>query len=169
VVLLDQITKSWAVSYLTGKPSVPVIGEFLQLTLVYNEGGALGTRLGPSAYYLVMAIIVLPIILFYLYRNRHLPFIAIPMAFLAAGAIGNLIDRINLGKVVDFVDFDFFHIHLWYYQLDRFWAFNVADASISCSIAFLIIYTLFFQKPPLPEVAPSPAGDPPQPPADKHT
>jgi signal peptidase II len=154
----------WAVGALTGRPPVQVLGDFLQFTLVYNEGGALGTRLGPSAYYLIMAIIVLPILLFYLYRNRLLPMISIPLSFLSAGALGNLIDRIYLGKVVDFVDFDFFNIRLGDYVLDRFWAFNVADASISCSIAFLVVYTLFFHKPAPPESIQ--ADVPPQPPLD---
>jgi signal peptidase II len=150
VVVLDQITKVWAVGSLTDRPPVQVLGSFFQFTLVYNEGGALGTRMGPSTYYLIMAIIVLPIILVYLYRNRHTPLLSLPLAFLAAGALGNLIDRIRLGKVVDFVDFDMFDIHIGDYFLDRFWAFNIADASISCSIAFLIVYTMFFHKP-LPE------------------
>jgi len=90
--------------------------------------------------------------------------ISIPLSFLSAGALGNLIDRIYLGKVVDFVDFDFFDIHLGDYVLDRFWAFNVADASISCSIAFLVVYTLFFHKPAPAETLP--ADDSPQTPSD---
>lgn len=134
------MTKLWAVASLTGQPSLRVIGDFLMFSLVYNQGGAMGTQVGPSIYYLVMAIIVLPFVLYYVYRNLAHRAISWPLSFIAAGAIGNLIDRIRLGSVVDFVDVDFFNIDFLGFQMDRFWVFNVADASISCAIVFLIVY-----------------------------
>ena len=109
----------------------------------------MGTRIGPSAYYLVMAFIVLPFVLYYIYRNRYSQVITLPLAFIAGGAIGNLIDRIRFGQVVDFIDVDFFDISIGSFQLDRWWTFNVADSAISCAIVFLIIH-MFFQKKALP-------------------
>jgi len=138
VVAVDQVTKIWAVAQLTGKAPIEVLGTFFQLTLVYNEGGAMGTRLGPSLSYLIVALVILPVLLFYIYRNLQTRIVAIPLAFIAAGAIGNLIDRIRIGKVIDFLDFDFFDIE--FLSLQRFWAFNIADAAISCAIVFLLIY-----------------------------
>ncbi|MEW5797067.1 MAG: signal peptidase II [Candidatus Zixiibacteriota bacterium] len=145
VVIADQATKLWAVAYLADKTSVSIIGDFLMFTLVYNEGGAMGTQIGPSAYYLVMALIVLPFVGYYIYRHRYMPAISLPLAFIAGGAVGNLIDRIRLGQVVDFIDVDFFDISIGSFQLDRWWTFNVADSCISCSIVFLLAY-MFVQR-----------------------
>jgi signal peptidase II len=114
-------------------------------SLVYNQGGAMGTQIGPSVYYLVMAIIVLPFVLYYIYRNRSYRAISLPLSFIAAGAIGNLIDRIRLGSVIDFIDVDFFNIDFMGIRMDRFWVFNVADASISCAIVFLIAYIFIYR------------------------
>lgn len=150
VVLVDQATKLWAVASLTGQPPVKVFGDFLMFTLVYNEGGAMGTRIGPSTYYLIMALVVLPFVFYYIFHNRHTTAMSLPLAFIAGGAIGNLIDRIRLGQVVDFIDVDFFNISIGSFQLDRWWTFNVADSAISCSIVFLIIHMFFQHKEPRP-------------------
>jgi signal peptidase II len=163
VILADQSTKLWAVSNLTEHTPVRVLGDFLMFSLVYNQGGAMGTRLGPSVYYLIMALIVLPVVLYYLYRNRQFPAISLPLAFIAGGAIGNLIDRIRLGQVIDFIDVDFFDISLGSFYLERWWTFNIADACISCSIVFLIAH-MFIQRRDL-DSASSAQGEP-EPPAD---
>lgn len=151
MVLLDQTTKHWAVTSLSGHSPVKVLGDFLMFTLVYNEGGAMGTRFGPSLYYLIMALVVLPFVLYYIYHNRHTQAMSLPMAFIAGGAIGNLIDRIRFGQVVDFIDVDFFNISIGSFQLDRFWTFNVADSAISCAIVFLLIHMFFQRKEPRPD------------------
>ena len=79
------------------------------------------------------------------YTNyRWIPELTMPLALIAGGAIGNIIDRLRFGKVVDFLDFDFFDINLFGYQIDRWWTFNIADAVISCSIIFLLIRLIFF-------------------------
>jgi signal peptidase II len=150
VVLLDQLTKLWAVTALFGQPPLRILGDFLMFSLVYNEGGAMGTRLGPSTYYLIMALVVLPFVLYYIYRNRQTPVISFPLAFIAGGATGNLIDRIRFGQVIDFIDVDFFNISIGSFQLDRWWTFNLADSAISCAIVFLIIHMFFQRKEPRP-------------------
>jgi len=146
VIVLDQVTKIWAVSALSGQPSVRILGDFLMFTLVYNEGGAMGTRLGPSASYMIMAFVVLPFLLYYIYRNRNDLMFSLPLSCIAGGAVGNLIDRIRFGKVIDFVDADFFDIHLLDFHMNRFWVFNVADAAISCSIVFLLVFLFWSHK-----------------------
>jgi len=140
VVIADQASKLWALSNLAEHTSQSVLGEFLKFSLVYNEGGAMGTRLGPSGYYLVTALFILPIVFYYIYRNREVPLISIPMALIGGGAIGNLVDRIRLGRVVDFIDVDFFDVSVGNFHLYRWWTFNVADAAISCAIVFLLIH-----------------------------
>ena len=137
---VDQATKLWALNNLTEHTPEPVLGSFLMFSLVFNEGGAMGTRLGPSAYYLGMALLILPLVVFYLYRNRRTPVVSAPLALIVGGAGGNLIDRIRLGRVIDFIDVDFFDISLRSFQLHRWWTFNIADAAISCAIVFLAIH-----------------------------
>lgn len=113
-------------------------------SLVFNEGGAMGTALGPSVFYLVLTLLVMPFIFYYLWRSRYELAVAVPLALVCGGAIGNLTDRIRLGRVVDFIDVDVPDISLFGFQLTRFWTFNVADAAISCAIAYLFI-RLFIQ------------------------
>ena len=112
------------------------------LTLVYNQGGALGTDLGSSVYYTIIALILLPVTGFYLYRFRHERRFSWPLALIIGGALGNLVDRLRLGRVVDFIDVDFFDIG--FLGISRWWTFNVADAAISCAIVYLLVVTFFF-------------------------
>ncbi len=156
-VAVDQLTKMWAVQYLADKTSVEVLGRFFMLTLVYNEGGAMGTSLGSSTYYLISSLLILGFVLYYLVVNTRVPHIAYPLAFTAGGAIGNIIDRIRLGKVIDFLDVDFFDINLFGYHLERWWTFNVADAAISCSIVFLLLTLFVFRHKPTAEPLAAPA------------
>ncbi|UCG62500.1 MAG: signal peptidase II [Candidatus Zixiibacteriota bacterium] len=149
VVIVDQVTKLWAISTLSEQPVRQVLGNFFMLSLVYNEGGAMGSNFGSPAYYLATSILILLFILYYIYTHRTSLMLTLPLALIAGGAIGNIIDRLRFGKVVDFLDFDFFDINLFGYQIDRWWTFNIADAVISCSIIFLLVRLIFFhqQKP----------------------
>ncbi|MEA3296675.1 MAG: signal peptidase II, partial [candidate division Zixibacteria bacterium] len=110
----------------------------------YNRGGALGTQFGSSGYYLASSILILLLVLYYLYISRHNKLISWPLAFITGGAIGNIIDRIRFGRVVDFLDVDFFDIDILGYQLSRWWTFNIADAAITCAIVFIIVSVLLF-------------------------
>lgn len=112
-------------------------------TLVYNQGGAMGTSFGPSGYYLVTAVVILPFLFWYIWRHRTELKMSIPLACIAGGAIGNVIDRIRIGKVVDFIDVDFFDINLFGFHLDRWWTFNIADAAITCAIVYVLFGMLF--------------------------
>ncbi|MCP4713463.1 MAG: lipoprotein signal peptidase, partial [Planctomycetes bacterium] len=89
--------------------------------LVYNLGGALGTNLGSSIFYLVSSSLILIVVFYFIYSYRNILSVALPMASIAGGAIGNILDRVRLGKVVDFIDVDFFNMNLFGYQLDRWW------------------------------------------------
>ena len=156
VVALDQFSKIWAVNALSLKPSWHVIGDYFMFTLVYNDGGALGTSFGPSHYYLVSSSLILLFVFYYLYQNRHDLFTAVPLSLIAGGAIGNIIDRVRIEKVIDFIDIDIPDINLFGYHLERWWTFNIADAAISCSILFLLANILFFhERPVVSEPAPS--------------
>ena len=142
VTLIDQITKIWAVEFLLLKGSVEVLGQFLMLTLVYNEGGALGTNFGPSIYYLITSILILTLLFYYIVTHRSHKLVVYPLSFIAGGALGNIIDRIRIGKVVDWIDVDFLNVNIFGYLIDRWWTFNIADAAISCSILFILVTML---------------------------
>ncbi len=142
VTLVDQITKIWAVDYLSTNGSVELFGQFLMLTLTYNEGGALGTSFGPSFFYLAISSVILVFVLYYIFVNRAHRALAYALGFIAGGALGNILDRIRIGKVVDWIDVDFFDLHLLGYHLDRWWTFNLADAAISCAILYLLMTML---------------------------
>lgn len=144
VVIADQATKLWAIDFLSETQSAKVLGDFFMLTLVYNEGGAMGTNFGSPAYYLISSSLILIFVLYYVFTHRDRCRITIPLAMIAGGAIGNIIDRLRFGKVVDFLDFEFFNIDLFGFRLERWWTFNLADAVITCSIIFLIVTVLFF-------------------------
>ena len=142
VVVADQLTKHWALAHLPAHPSVAVLGDFIRLSLVFNEGGATGTAFGPSTGYLIMALIILPILGYYLYRYRESAAVALPLSLIFGGAVGNVIDRIQFGHVIDFVDVDIPDINLLGFHLERWWTFNVADSAISCALVWLIFYML---------------------------
>lgn len=142
VILVDQTSKILAVEMLGGVPSVEVLGRFLMFSLVFNEGGAMGTSFGSSTYYLISSILITLFLLYYIYSHRAYPRIVWPLALIAGGAVGNIIDRIRLGRVIDFIDVDFFDISLFGFSLERWWTFNVADAAISCSITYLVLSLL---------------------------
>jgi signal peptidase II len=164
VTALDVVTKAIAVRTLA-PPRVPhpVLGEVLRLTLVYNPGAAFGLNLGPQSRWIFTALtLVALVILSRLYRATpagHVTRVA-ALAFVCAGAFGNLIDRLrsNLG-VVDFLDVGFG---------DARWpTFNVADMAVSVG-AVLLAYVLWqedrasmmdAQGAPLASVAPADHGD----------
>lgn len=98
----------------------------------------MGTSFGSSNYYLVTSVLVLAFVLYYIYANSQRLAITLPLSLIAGGAIGNILDRIRLGRVIDFIDIDFFDIDVLGLHLQRWWTFNAADVAISCSIAFLL-------------------------------
>lgn len=148
VVFVDQLSKMWAVGNLIEGETHQVVGNFFQLKLVYNEGGAMGTSLGNNTFYLISGFVILIMVLYFIYTNRNLKFISRSMSLIAGGAIGNLIDRIQGGRVVDFLDFDFFNLNLFGYNIDRWWKFNVADAAITVGIIILMLYVIISSPKP---------------------
>ncbi len=139
IVLSDQLTKQLALAWLQPTVPVPFLGEMLRWTLVFNPGGAFSVRLGSSTAYLITSIIIFLVLVYYVYRHRHVRFVVIPLSIVAGGALGNIIDRIRFGQVVDFIDCDIPDITIGSYNLDRWPIFNIADSALSCGIIITII------------------------------
>ncbi len=139
IVLLDQITKQWVRTAFTyGDDSLPVIDGFFNLVHVRNDGAA-WNMLGGHGLVLIL-ISVAALVLLFIYRRSFLEEQVshkILLGLMVGGIIGNLIDRIRIGWVTDFLDF---HIGTHHWP-----AFNVADSAI-CIAAGLYIITNLLQK-----------------------
>jgi signal peptidase II len=136
VVVLDQITKRLAEERLerTGVRSVPVpgVGDYLRLTYTQNRGAAFGVLQDQTTFFVLVGLIVVGVIAAsYRYLPRSGFRIHLALGLQLGGAVGNLIDRIRQGYVVDFVDFGY-HANWWP-------VFNVADSAIVIGVALLAL------------------------------
>jgi signal peptidase II len=140
VLLLDQLTKAWIISTLRVHESFAVIGGFFNITHVRNPGAAFGFLAGASpafryVFFLAVTVAAIALILRYLRTTRIEDLsLVFSLALILAGAVGNLIDRVRFGEVVDFLDV---------YIVGYHWpAFNVADSAITVGAAILIVVLL---------------------------
>jgi signal peptidase II len=132
--------------------SIPIIGDFLRLTFIENPGMAFGIEISGRLFLALFTLFASIGILYYIYRVRHEQFIIrLTLAIILGGAVGNLIDRIFYGvifgeaplfygKVVDFIDVDFFHIDFLSIHMDRFAIFNVADSAVTIGIVLMLLF-----------------------------
>lgn len=137
VVLADQLSKSLIRQYMDLHASINVFGNFFKLTYVENDGIAFGIGVGDWLPVISgLSIFATFIIAYLLYkeRNNYLA-IRISLAAILGGAIGNLIDRISAGRVIDFLDFGIGQY--------RFFIFNFADSAVTVGVALFLIYTTF--------------------------
>ena len=153
IVVLDQLTKFLVVSSMDLYESIPVLGDFLRLTYIRNPGGAFGLRWGHIAVYYVAAGLVIVWISWHIWReghNRRLSMWALTL--ILSGALGNLVDRVLQGEVVDFIDceffdltvpsFDFGILHHGGMAMDRWPTFNIADSAVTIGVIALL-FSLF--------------------------
>lgn len=139
---LDQWTKSIATAHLTYGEPVPVM-PMLNWTLLHNYGAAFSMLADAGGWqrwlFTGLAVLVSGIFTVWLLRlPKNTTVLALGIALVLGGAVGNLIDRISLGYVVDFI-----HV---YYQDSHFPAFNIADSAITLGTILLIIDTFFLEK-----------------------
>jgi len=125
IIALDQLTKFLVKKYMILGQSIPIIKGVFHLTYVLNTGAGFSILRGHTSLLIWISLIITGVLLYYYnsFEPRHRLFIGL----IIAGSIGNLIDRILLGHVVDFLNFQVWPI------------FNVADSSISIAVAGLVI------------------------------
>jgi signal peptidase II len=129
IVIIDQLTKYFAVVYLKNSTPIVLIENFLQLNYVENRGAAFGILQNKQLPLIFFTVVVLIFVTAFLLRNEKLTFLTkITLSGIIGGALGNLIDRVRLNFVVDFIDFNFGG----YYD---FPVFNIADS-------FLVLFTI---------------------------
>lgn len=140
ILILDQLSKYIVVKYLKTESPIVIIKNFLQFHYVENYGAAFGILQNRKIFFLIMTFIVILIIIIFLKRNFYYLSNSMKLALvmLMAGAIGNLIDRIRLGYVIDFISFRFLNRY-------NFPVFNVADIFVVISTV-MIIYMVIFNK-----------------------
>lgn len=138
LLCLDQWSKYWVVNHLTFGQAVPVLEPFLFYRYVTNEGAAFSILTGQKWLLSAIAGGVSLWILFYASRlKQRQPLHLLSLAAILAGALGNLIDRLRFGHVIDFVDL--------HYKGGNIWPiFNVADMCINLGVALLILYFLLY-------------------------
>ncbi|MCM1173973.1 MAG: signal peptidase II [Blautia sp.] len=139
LIIFDQLTKYLAVLRLKDKPAYKLIDGVLELNYLENKGAAFGMLQNQGVFFVFVAVIVLSVIAYILYKTpnaRKYNLMHILLSLIAAGAIGNMIDRIRLDYVVDFI----------YIILINFPIFNVADMYVSFSTVILVLALLFYYK-----------------------
>ena len=140
IIILDQTTKYAAIKQLKNQRPIVIIENFFQLNYVENRGAAFGILQGKRGLFLIITIIVIFVITFYLikYYNQTNTLTRISFAMLIGGAVGNLIDRIRFGYVVDFISLKLINKY-------DFPVFNIADTCVLISTLF-IVYLVMFDK-----------------------
>ena len=133
VVFLDQFTKYLAARYLMPVGSYPVIKHFFHLTYVENRGAAFGMLQNKTLFFIVITVVVGIVLIYSMIKLPENSLYNYTLAMILGGAIGNLIDRVRLGYVVDFIDFKFFPA-----------VFNVADSFIVVG-AIILGYLMIFK------------------------
>ncbi len=121
VVAVDQISKALITAYLYGD-AIALIPRVLNFTYVENEGMAFGLLANHRWVFLVLSVVGIGAVGYYLFRFAETRLSRIALALVIGGGVGNMIDRIARGFVVDFIDFCF--IPVWV------WVFNIADAAV---------------------------------------
>lgn len=165
IVIIDQVTKllvkGFSIPFLHFNyagmyegEKIPIIGNFFRITFIENPGMAFGVdpgtdfKLWISIFSLVASVGL--VIYLYIVRNQRFS-MRLGLAFILGGAVGNLIDRmfygvfygyapVLYGRVVDFLDVDFFDFSLFGRNYDRWPIFNIADAAVTIGVLILIIF-----------------------------
>ena len=132
VIALDRWTKHWASTSLPYDRSIPVVGDFVRFTYTRNSGVAFGLGQGTGFPWYVFSIIAALVILWLFLRHRvEGGPRRLALALILGGALGNLIDRVSVGEVVDFIEVGVQH---WHWPV-----FNVADSAVSVGVVLFAL------------------------------
>lgn len=133
VIALDQITKHIVLGALTLGDPVNVLGSFFRLTFIYNRGAAFGMHLGSPAVHTIVALIALAVVgWLYWSLPAGARLLHASLALVVGGAVGNIVDRLRFGQVVDFFDVGLGESWRWP-------VFNVADSCVTVGVLLLAL------------------------------
>lgn len=132
-VLLDQITKLLVLQNIGEGASVEGIRGVFRLTYIENKGAAFGILAHQRWVFMVLSVIAIAAILFYLWKEKPKSILVrLSLGMILGGGVGNMIDRIFRGAVIDFIDLEFMD----------FYVFNIADSFVCVGCALLILYMI---------------------------
>jgi signal peptidase II len=137
IASIDQLLKYLVVNNMQIGTSIAVIDNFFQITYVRNSGIAFSIFQDGNFVMIPVMILISGVLIYFLIKSDSL-FMSVSMAFIVGGALGNLIDRVFRGRVVDYIDFQLNGRH--------FFIFNFADMFVVIGTALLIFYLLFIYK-----------------------
>lgn len=132
VIIIDRIVKFLVYNNLLEGRSIEIIPKAFYLTLVLNTGAAFGLLKDRNQFFIAASFIVIALVILYVWAGRQKDlFVLSALGLILGGAVGNLIDRLIFGYIIDFLDF-------------RIWpVFNIADSSITVGSVLLIMRVLF--------------------------
>ena len=134
VLVLDQLAKAWILANVDPARPLGLLGDFVRLVLSRNTGALFGLFRDNATLFALVSVVVIGAIAWFHGRSPRSAVLSTALGLLLGGAIGNLVDRIRLGYVVDFVDAGIGGL--------RWYTFNVADAAISTALLLLVLLAL---------------------------
>lgn len=134
VVVADQLSKSWVVANVERGSGFPVLGDWLNVVHGANSGILFGLVPQSATAFAIVSLAVIVLIVVYHRQAGRGIVMSVATALLLGGAIGNLIDRLRFGEVVDWIDMG---VGAW-----RFWTYNIADASITTALLLILAAAL---------------------------
>lgn len=135
IIVFDQVSKWIIASSMKIGDSYEVIPHFLNITSHRNNGAAWGILNGKMGFFYIITLVILVVlVLFYIKEAKYNLFMQVAISLLFAGALGNFIDRVFNGEVVDFIDTNIFGYD--------FPIFNIADSSLTIGVIFVVIALL---------------------------
>jgi signal peptidase II len=135
VIVADQLTKSWVVANVEKGSGFSVLGTWLNVVYGANSGILFGMVPQSAGAFALVSLVVIVLIVVYHRKAGRGVVISVAASLLLGGAIGNLVDRLRFGEVVDWIDMG---IGAW-----RFWTYNIADAAITTSLILIFITAMF--------------------------
>lgn len=141
LILLDQYTKLWAVNTLKDQPAIPIIPNVLEFYYLPNgnTGAAFGILAGQKTLFLIISAVVILVMFYFLFQmpySKRYRWLNVLLVCITAGGAGNMIDRVRLNYVIDFI----------YISAINFPVFNVADCYVSVSTVLIVLLMLFYYK-----------------------
>ena len=133
VVVLDQLIKLLVVNSMALYETIPVLQDIFHITYIHNTGAAFSIMAGQISVLILLPLVMIlaAVIFMFVKRKTAHPLLMVSVALIAGGGIGNLIDRVMMGSVVDYLDFRVFPV------------FNLADIAVCTGCGLLILYVLF--------------------------
>ena len=139
LIFADQFTKYIAVLHLKDQPAIPIVPDVLELSYLENRGAAFGMLQNQKIFFVFVAAIIVSVIAYVIFKmpkKKKYNALHVLLVLIAAGALGNMIDRLRLKYVVDFISFVLIHFPI----------FNVADIYVTTATIVLVFLLLFYYK-----------------------